>query len=309
MKITNVLIYSLLCVVLWSCSNASMSEDSSTQMSYEPEGYSEDEMQEIQEQQVDSDIDYKKIAQTQSKEKPESPENNTQTEPQKTTEPEAVERKLIKNGRIGFQTDDLGKTHKSILSTAKKYNAYIASDEEIKRYDQIDHTIIVRIPAKRFDSFLTDISKGIEEFDYKEIQSQDVTAEYLDLQARIKTKKEMEIRYLAILQKANTVTDLLEVERQLGEVRGEIESMQGRLKFLKNQVSFSTLNINFYKDVPYKGDSFFARLGKGFGEGWEGLLSFLVDITYVWPFIILAGLGIWGVRRVWKKKDKSTIIK
>lgn len=300
MKITKILMYSCCFFILLSCQNAS--ENASTQMSYEPEGYAEDQMQEIEESTTDQQIDYKKIAQTQ--EKQTAPESDTQTEPKEIADVEVTERKLIKNGRIGFQTDDLGKTHQSILSITKKYNAYIASDNETKYYEQIQHNIVVRIPAKEFDKFLVDISKGIEEFDYKEITSQDVTAEYLDLQARIKTKKELESRYLAILQKANTVTDLLEVERQLAEVRGEIESMQGRLKYLKNQVSFSTLSIQFYKDVPYKGDGFFARLGKGFGEGWNNLLSFLVGLTYTWPFLILIGFGIWGIRRFLKNRKK-----
>lgn len=223
-------------------------------------------------------------------------------------EPKAVERKLIKNGRVGFQTEDLGKTHQRILSLTKKYNAYIADDETVKRYDQTEHNLTVRIPAEKFDNFLADVGEGVKEFDYKEINTQDVTAEYLDVQTRIKTKKELESRYLEILQKANTVTDMLEVERQLGEVRSEIESMEGRLKYLKNQVSFSTLNISFYKEVPYEGDSFVDRLGNGFGEGWQGLLMFIVGLVHVWPFLIIFGIALWLIRRFWKRRRNSTTV-
>jgi hypothetical protein len=160
---------------------------------------------------------------------------------------------------------------------------------------------MVRIPSKDFDKFVETIGKGVEKFDYREIITQDITAEYLDVEARIKTKKEMENRYLAILQKARNVTEMLEIERQLGEVRGEIESMEGRLRFLKNQVSFSTLSISFYKNIAYQGDSFWTRLGDSFHNGWDNLLVFIIGIVHLWPFLILIGFGIWGFRRFRKK--------
>ena len=238
-------------------------------------------------------------------------------EPPRTTEPPLpqfvtneieTERKLIKNGRVGFQTDDLDKSHQRILSLTKKYQAYVASDEVQKYHDQTTHNIIIRIPSKNFDIFLSDIGEGVSEFDYKNINSQDVTAEYMDLEARLKAKQELENRYLQILQKANTVTEMLEVEQQLGQVRGEIESMQGRLKLLSNQIAFSTLNISFYKEVPYKGDSFGQRLAKGLEEGWQGLLMFIIGLTYIWPFLIIFGVLILLVRRFWKRRKKNKVV-
>ncbi|NJN78174.1 MAG: DUF4349 domain-containing protein, partial [Saprospiraceae bacterium] len=222
-------------------------------------------------------------------------------------EPQTADRKLIKNGRIGFQTDDLEKTYKAILKHVEQYNAYVSSDENHNNYGQLRHEISVRIPSKNFDTFVAAVEKGVKEFDYREIQTQDVTAEYLDVEARIKAKKEMENRYLAILQQAKTVTEMLEIERQLGEVRGEIESMEGRLRLLKNQVSFSTLNISFYKEIPYQGDSFWTRLGDSFRSGWDNLLLFIVGIVHLWPFLILIGFGIWGFRRFRKNRKVRSL--
>lgn len=303
MKITKFLISITIIIMIFSCGQAEEAEEAAEDASYAPKQYTEYEEESYSDEvtttksQLAQNTDFKQA----------EPEGEEQlNEPQKDIAPEVVERKLIKNGRVGFQTDDLGKTHQRIISLSKKYKAYIASDETIKRYDQTEHNITVRIPADKFDNFLADVGEGVKEFDYKEVNAQDVTAEYLDLQVRIKTKKELESRYLEILQKANTVTDMLEVERQLGQVRGEIESMEGRLKYLKNQVSFSTLNISFYKEVPYEGDSFADRLGDGFSEGWQGLLMFIIGLTYVWPFLIILGLGIWLIRRFWRNRKKNT---
>lgn len=281
MKITKALFYSLTFLFLISCQSA---EQSVEDAGYAPEQYSE---QYEQEQAA-----------------PEEPQNKTTTPEAETSgeaEPQTFDRKLIKNGRIGFQTDDLDKTYQNILKVVKQYDAYVSSDENHNNYGELRHDITVRIPAKNFDKFVETVGKGVDEFDYKEIQTQDVTAEYLDVEARIKTKKEMENRYLAILQQAKNVTEMLEIERQLGGVRGEIESMEGRLRFLKNQVSFSTLNISFYKDVPYQGDSFWTRLGDSFRSGWDNLLLFIVGIVHLWPFLILIGFGILGFRRFRKK--------
>ena len=224
----------------------------------------------------------------------------------KSSEPVAdTERKLIKNGRLGFQTDDLTSTHQRVLELAKKFNAYIASDETVKSREQVVHNITIRVPAKDFDELVGKIGEGIKEFDYKDISVRDVTAEFLDVEARIKTKKELENRYIAILQKANTVATMLEVEEKLGEVRGEIESIQGRLKYLKNQVAYSTLEVSFYKEFPYEGDGFGRRIANSFGQGWQGFLFFIVGLVNIWPFLILIAVVIWFFRSYRKRKKET----
>ncbi len=280
MKHARVLIYTWSCLILLSCGGI---EESGAD--YQPESYAQEK-----EIPTKTEADFTQNEPTTS----ESPEDS---KPDEAVIATTIERKLIKNGRVGFQTDDLGKTHQTISKLAKEYKAYIANDDETKEYEQIIHKMTVRIPSVNFDKFLEAVSKGVEEFDYKEIHAQDVTAEFLDLQVRIKTKKELENRYLEILKRANSVSDLLEVERQLGEVRSDIESMEGQLKYLSNQVDFSTLDISFYKEVPYMGTGFFSRWGDGFSDGWNNLLSFIIGITSLWPFLILFVLGLLGVRK------------
>lgn len=289
MTITKALFFSFSFLILISCQQAA--EQAAEDSGFETESYTQ--AQEYTEEAV-----------------PEEEPQNNKTIPDEPTsgeaEPQINDRKLIKNGRIGFQTNDLEKTYQDILKTVKRYNAYVSSDENQNNYGELRHEIVIRIPSKDFDNFVEAIGKGVKEFDYKEIQTQDVTSEYLDVEARIKTKKEMENRYLAILQKAKNVTEMLEIERQLGDVRGEIESMEGRLRFLKNQVSFSTLSISFYKNIPYQGESFWTRLGDSFRSGWDNLLHFIVGIVHLWPFLILIGFGIWGFRR-FRKKSKNKV--
>jgi len=197
-----------------------------------------------------------------------------------------TERKLVKKGFIEFESKDLEKSYKSMVNAVKKYNAYLAVDKSYKSSSRISNTLKVRIPAKNFDTFLSDISKNVTHFDHKEITINDVTEQFLDTEARLKTKKELENRFLEILKKAKKVSEILEVERQIGNLRTEIESIEGRLKYLKNQVSFSTLNITFYKTISSE-TNFSKKIKNGFKNGMNNLIWFFVFLINLWPFIII----------------------
>ncbi|MCX2741010.1 DUF4349 domain-containing protein [Pontibacter anaerobius] len=213
---------------------------------------------------------------------------------------ETTERKLIKEGTIEFETDDLNSTRQTIIKAVEKYKGYISSDQEFNSPERESNTIIARVPADSFDSFLKDATKGVERFNSKEIKVIDVTTEFLDVQARLKTKKELENRFLDLLKQAKSVTEMLEIEKQLGELRSDIESMEGRLKYLQNQVSYSTLTITFYKSIPYQTE-FNHNYKNGFRNGWNNLIWFFVALINVWPFILI-GVALLVALRVYRRK-------
>src|SRR5690606_33932580 len=163
---------------------------------------------------------------------------------------ETVERKLIKEGRVEFETNNLNTTRKSVFEAVNKYKGYVSSDQEFKSPGRKSNTVVIRIPADNFDNLLKDATQGVEKFECKEINVKDVTEEFLDIHARLKTKKERENRFLDILIQAKSVTEILEIEKQIGELRSEIESIEGRLKYLQDRVSLSTLTLTFYESIP-----------------------------------------------------------
>lgn len=214
---------------------------------------------------------------------------------------EVIERKLIKEGDIEFETDNIAKTRNTVFQAAKKYKAYISSDQEFTYDDRISNTIVIRVPAKHFDDLLKDASLGVDHFESKEIIVRDVTEEFLDIQARLKTKKELEKRYLDLLKMAKNVTEILEIEKQIGLLRSDIESIEGRLKFLENKISLSTLSITFYESSPNSG--FGNKFQNGFKNGWNNLIWFFVALVNVWPFIFLA-VGLFVGFRLLRKRKK-----
>lgn len=209
----------------------------------------------------------------------------------------SIQRKLIKSGTISFETKDLQHTRNTIVDLVNQNKGYIASDNEYKSDDRISSTISIRIPAEKFDVILSDIAKGVEKFDSKNIRISDVTEQFLDVEARLKTKKVLEAKYLEILKKAKTVREILDVERELGKLRSDIESTEGRLKYLQNQVSFSTLSITFYKQIAANEDSFIGKISKAFKTGFENIKDFFLYLIHIWPFIIILFILFFYVRK------------
>lgn len=218
------------------------------------------------------------------------------------TENVKVERKLIKTGNVEFESKDLEKTRNVILSLVQQHQGYVSRDNQYKSYDRISSTLSVRFPSNNFDDILSNIAKGVDKFDSKNIHISDVTEQFLDVEARLKTKKALEVKYLEILKKAKTVREILDVERELGKLRGDIEATEGRLKYLQNQVSFSTLNITFYKKIiENETIGYGSKIKEAFVSGFRSIKAFLVSMIAIWPFIIILLTLIFFIR----KKIKS----
>lgn len=218
---------------------------------------------------------------------------------------QSIEQKIIKEGNLRFQTNDLTATYTQIQNAVKSNNAIIQNDTEGKDYGSVFRRLIIRVPSKNFDLFLKDISKGVAYFDNKEISSRDVTAEYIDIDARLKAKKVLENRYLELLKKANKVTEMLEIEKQLSSIREEIEAKEAQLNYMQNQVSFSTVIIEFYKSTPEESGvtaSYGMKIWTAIKSGFNSMSSLFINLLSIWPFIIILFAIGYFIRKRFKTK-------
>jgi Flp pilus assembly protein TadB len=124
----------------------------------------------------------------------------------------------------------------------------------------------------------------------------------MDLEARIRSKQALEAQFLEIMKQARSVTDALEVQRQLSEVRGEIERLEGRRRFLENQSSLSTITVTLQPSQPLVNTSgFFYKVKRAFGSGVDiaaSITLFLVQfIVAIIPVVVLIFLPIWLLLR------------
>lgn len=211
----------------------------------------------------------------------------------------ASEQKIIKNGRMRFETQDISKTADRIYSAVKKYNGQIQADSEGKDYNAVTRTMVIRVSNENFENLVRDVGSDVSYFDEKDLSSQDVTEEFIDVEARLKAKKELESRYLELLKKANKISEILEIEKELVAVREEIEAKQGQLNYMQNRIAMSTLEVSFYKQTTETGvtASYGSKMWNAVKGGVSWIPGFFLGVLYLWPLFVIGGLTFYIVRR------------
>lgn len=215
-----------------------------------------------------------------------------------------MEKKLIKNGEVGFQVNSLAVTKQKIVEALKVNGGYIAKENSYDYSNNPTDELIVRVPAKDFDKFLADVLNGVEKVDYKRVDIEDVTEQFVDIEARLKSKRQLENKYAELLTKANNMDDILKINKEMEIIREEIESAEGRLKYLSNQVGYSTLKINYYEHKASSGFNFSGKLGNALKDGSTGFLWFLIIMVQLWPLWLIGAFIWWFI--VWLIRRNRT---
>lgn len=114
-----------------------------------------------------------------------------------------------------------------------------------------DSTIVIRVPAGKFDDLLKRIEK-LGDVLHRNIAAEDVTEQFMDMEVRLKNARAVRDRLQALLEKATKVEESLSIEKELTRVGTEIETLEGKLKYLRDRVMFSTITISFQ---PKQSDS------------------------------------------------------
>ncbi|MEY4874863.1 MAG: hypothetical protein RL708_12 [Bacteroidota bacterium] len=218
-----------------------------------------------------------------------------------------VKQKLIRDANISIQVEDYNNAKKKINELIKTSNAYISYEQESKTDDGMTNSITIRCTAEYFDKLIENVTSIAFFVENKTIKAQDVTAEFSDLQTRIKTKKEEEQQYIQILHRAIKISDVLEVENQLRIIREEIESAEGRFKLMADQVDYSTIELTFHekgKTISAPENGFFFKIKNGLVNGWNIILEIIIGLTNLWPFVLTFTMIGFFVK---KKYFKATI--
>ncbi len=220
----------------------------------------------------------------------------------------AIEKKVIKTGNIQMEVNNYNETREKMLQIIKKHDAYISNENESKNSYRLNNQLTIRVPKENFDTLVVQITALADQLDTKSINLKDVTEEYIDITTRLKNKREVEKRYREILQEAKTITDILKVEEHLRVVREEIEAKEGRLKYLNNQVSLSTINLTMYQEFENRSSrSFGDEIGDAFRGGWHGLVGVFLALIRIWPLTIIwiSGIVIFLLQHIKSKQQKK----
>lgn len=222
---------------------------------------------------------------------------------------EVIKKKIIKDGRLGLKVDDIEKAKAQIDTLVKAYDGYYSNERFNNTESKAFFNLEIRIPSERFETFISNVEKGKGEVLYKEIDARDVTDQFIDLETRLKNKKSYLVRYNELLKEANTVKEILEIQEEIRQLEEEIESTTGRLKYLTDQVDYSTLNLNLEKQKdftfnPADRDEFTERLKQSLSKGWYGFVDFILFLFKIWPLWVVVGVIVFVWRRIRKRRKK-----
>jgi len=155
-------------------------------------------------------------------------------------EPDLKDRLVIKSASIRLEVIEQDTVHLEIMKLADKYDGYVMYSGNSKTS--------IRVPAEKFSDVITEIESYGKVVD-KDITGQDVTEEYQDFNVRLENAKKTRQRYLALLNKANNVNEMLNIERELEKVNLEIERLKGKIEKMSHQVEYSIIKVNTSKSI------------------------------------------------------------
>lgn len=220
--------------------------------------------------------------------------------------------KIIKDGRMRVEVEDLSLAKVRLDSTMRQFNAYYENENYQSQTYKSTFYLTLRIPSENFEPLLNTIESGGGKILEKNIEARDVTDQYIDVSIRLNNNKSYLLRYQQLLKKANSVKDILEIQEKIRKIEEEIESRKGRLQYFDDRVRFSTLQIEVFQNIEVtpvkKARNFGQQLVDSFKNGVDGFLDFMLFLVSIWPFVLILGL-LWWFRgrirwRFWRKSSE-----
>ncbi|MDF2935185.1 MAG: hypothetical protein K0Q90_558 [Paenibacillaceae bacterium] len=231
------------------------------------------------------------------------------------TDLEGLNRKLVYKAILTMKVKSYAEAQAEIRNLVTLSGGYILQFSENSTSREEGGNFVLKIPSAGFSTFLKELEKIPNEAIQRNVQAQDFSEEYVDLEAQLKAKLVVEARYLEFMQKATRTEELVQYTNELAKIQEAIEKMKGRMRYIDQNVAFSTVEIRLYQPGSYmdtnkKADSVFGRsrdamlssLGflAGFGQG---LLVFIAGVIPIAVIGSVIGIPMWiGLRANRKKR-------
>jgi hypothetical protein len=215
-----------------------------------------------------------------------------------------VDQKIIKTGFLSLEVSDVEETEANITALATGKGGFVQDSDMSEREDGTHFgNVTVRVPSAEFESTMNEIKTYAVVVETQSAQGQDITEQYTDLEAQLRNAQAQETEYLKILKQAQRIEDILQVQSYLSGVRSQIESLQGRIQYLENKTSYSTISVGLSEEptirVPTKG----FNVGSTVREAVQVLVAIAQNLatSLVWLVIVGGGvllplgLVVWGM--------------
>jgi hypothetical protein len=215
--------------------------------------------------------------------------------------------KLIKTANYRFEVEDVYRATDAIEVAIRRHNAFLSSSDLRLGNPMFESKLTIRVPNEQFSDLLKEIDQLAKFVNFRDIKTEDVSKQFVDLESRLRSKREVEQRYMEILRKkAGTIEELLKAEQQIGHLHEEIEATISRINYLKDEVRYSTINLEMYQRmgqaVASNDMSTRDEMKNALASGWTGLIAVTTAVLHFWPLIILCSVGSMIVRFVKRKQ-------
>jgi len=226
--------------------------------------------------------------------------------------PATSERLIIKTADLSLVVKDVNEAIKAIGDFALKSQGFIVSSNIYKNGLVPYGEITVRVPSVKFDEDLNNV-KGTGEVKSQRINGEDVTEQYVDLDSRLRNLQATESQFLKIMTQATKITDILAVQRELTRVQGEIEVIQGQMKYLRQSADLSSITVHLSTDpssLPtfedkdsWKPLAVVKAATRGLAAIGKALVNVIIWLVIFIPLWLLIILVIWGVTKIVKRRS------
>jgi uncharacterized coiled-coil protein SlyX len=210
--------------------------------------------------------------------------------------------KIIKTADITIEVKDVTGSVDQLKALVTAKGGYLSSsDIQTGDSNRLSGTVVLRIPAAGFETTLDGV-KAIGTVKSVSTQGEDVTEEYVDLQAQQTSYRNQLAQYNEIMKKAVNVSEVIEVQQQIDQIQTQLDRLEGRLKYLNNRLDLSTITVTLQEPEPVGGQSghnFVTTINEGI-DGFFGMIDAIIILLFtLLPLIILGALG-YGIYR-WRK--------
>lgn len=208
-------------------------------------------------------------------------------------------RKMIKKANYKFEVKDVESTTAKVHQLAEKHMGFVANMDLSTTPTVMTNRMTIRVMNDQFEPLLNALGTEAIFVHHKKITSQDVTEQFVDLESRLKVKKEVKDRYTNMLRNdAKTLQQVLDAEEKIRVLQEEIESKEGRLRFLSDQVSLSEIQLEIFQQVEYEeklmaqNKTFADKATDSFLNGWNSILGVALGMLNYWHFGLVLGI-VW----------------
>jgi len=198
----------------------------------------------------------------------------------------AGERMIVRTAEMSLIVNDVAVALDRITKLAEGFDGYVVSSTKWKEEERLVGIIAIRVPAEDFGTVMGALRGLAVDVTHEDTSSKDVTEEYVDLSAKLKNLEATEEQYLRLMEKAERVEDILDVQRELSKTRGEIEQTKGRMQYLERTSATSLIRVQLNQaelDVTFTASKKIVKLGQNvhFDPRIGGGIS---PYSYEWDF-------------------------